>query len=226
MAYADNRMSSGRITAIVIVAILHALLGYAFITGLAYNVIKKAAQDLKTFNVEDPPPPDQKPPPPPPPDRPVSPPPIVAPPPLIRTNTPPPPISTAPTAPPPQMTLTAPPAPPLPPSPPPAPPPPPAPVKVEPARAKADLHSLITQDDYPPSSLRNEEQGTVRVRLEVGPSGRVTGCTVTSSSGHSALDSTACNLLSRRARFTPARDSSGNSTTDSVPTSVTWRLQG
>lgn len=225
MAYADNRMSSGRITAIVIVAILHALLGYAFITGLAYNVIKKAAADLKTFNVEEPPPPDQKPPPPPPPDKPVSPPPIVAPPPLIRTNTPPPPISTAPVAPPPQMTLTAPPAPPTP-TPAPPPPPPPAPVKVEPAHAKANLAGLISQDDYPPSSLRNEEAGTVRVRLEIGTNGRVTGCSVTSSSGHPALDSATCRLLSSRARFTPARDSSGNPTTDSFSQAIAWRIQG
>jgi periplasmic protein TonB len=37
------------------------------VTGLAYNVIKKAAQDLKTFDVEEepPPPPDEPPPPPP-----------------------------------------------------------------------------------------------------------------------------------------------------------------
>jgi hypothetical protein len=66
MAYADNKMSTGRIAAIVIVAILHALLGYAFVTGLAYNVVKKVAADLKTFNVEEPPPPEEKPPPPPP----------------------------------------------------------------------------------------------------------------------------------------------------------------
>src|SRR5919199_3397275 len=100
MAYADNKMSSGRITAIVIVAILHALLGYAFITGLAYSVIKKTVADLKTFNVEDPPPPDQKPPPPPPPDKPVSPPPIVSPPPMIRTNVTPPPVFSVPNPPP------------------------------------------------------------------------------------------------------------------------------
>ena len=35
MAYADNKMSSGRIAAIVIVALLHALLGYAFVTALS-----------------------------------------------------------------------------------------------------------------------------------------------------------------------------------------------
>ena len=78
MAYADNKMGSGRITAIVIVAILHALLGYAFVTGLAYNVIKKAAEDLKTFNVEEPPPPPDEPPPPPP-QQPTAQPPVVPP---------------------------------------------------------------------------------------------------------------------------------------------------
>ncbi len=57
MAYADQKMSSGRIAAIVIVALLHALLGYAFITGLAFNVVKKVAEDLKTFDVQEEPPP-------------------------------------------------------------------------------------------------------------------------------------------------------------------------
>jgi len=71
MAYADKpQMSNSRIAAIVLVALIHALLGYAFVTGLAYNVVKKVAADLKTFNVEEPPPPDQKPPPPPPPQPP------------------------------------------------------------------------------------------------------------------------------------------------------------
>jgi protein TonB len=64
MAYADNTgMSTSRLTAIIIVALLHALLGYAFVTGLAFNVVKKVAADLKTFNVEEPPPPEEEPPP-------------------------------------------------------------------------------------------------------------------------------------------------------------------
>ena len=57
MSYADQKMSSGRMTAIVIVALLHALLGYAFVTGLAYNVVKKVSEDLKTFDVTEEPPP-------------------------------------------------------------------------------------------------------------------------------------------------------------------------
>ena len=51
MSYAQHKQLSGnRTVAIVIVALLHAVLGYAIVTGLAYNVIKKAAEDLKTFD--------------------------------------------------------------------------------------------------------------------------------------------------------------------------------
>ena len=93
MSYANRKqMSSNRTAAIIIVALIHIALGYALVTGLAYNVIKKAAEDLKTFDVEDePPPPPEEPPPPP--DTNVPPPPqVVAPPPIVRTNTVAPPI--------------------------------------------------------------------------------------------------------------------------------------
>ena len=219
MAYADKPpMSNSRIAAIVIVAILHAFLGYAFVTGLAYNVVKKAMQDLKTFDVEEPPPPPDEPPPPPP-DTPVPPPPVTSPPPMIRDLP----------SPPQQMYIPPPqpiPPPPAAPNPPPPPPPPPPPAKkVEPARAKANLGSLITDDDYPASALRAEEEGVTGFRLSVGANGRVTGCTVTSSSGSSALDAATCRLLTSRARFTPAKDSNGQATTDAVSARIVWRIQ-
>jgi protein TonB len=209
-------MSNSRITAIIIVAILHAFLGYAFVTGLAYNVIKKVAGDLKTFDVEEPPPPPDEPPPPPP-DVPVPPPPVTAPRPIVDTQMP----SQAPPAPPPPP-IPAPPAPPAPRAP--APPPPPPPKKVEPAHAKANLASYFSDDDYPAAAQRAEEHGTTGFRLSVGANGRVSGCSVTSSSGSSSLDSATCRLLTARARFTPARDSSGNATTDTVVGRITWKL--
>ncbi len=223
MAYADNRMSRSRMSAIFIVALLHALLGYALVTGLAYNVVKKVAADLKTFNVEEEPPPPEEKPPPPPPDQPQTPPPVVTPPPIVRTKTPPPPMVTTNIAPPPVITPRAAPAPPAPPAPPPPPPPPP-PKKVTPARAKANLGSLFSDEDYPASALRSSESGATGFRLDVGANGRVTNCTVTSSSGSSALDSTTCRLLRSRARFTPATDSSGGNTTDTVTGRIVWRL--
>lgn len=227
MSYANRRQMKGnRTIAIVFVALLHVLLGYAIITGLAYKVVKQATEDLKTFNVEEEPPPPPEEPPPPPPEQQVEtpPPPVVSPPPLVRTNTPPPPVSTVSVAPPPVITPTAPVAPPAPPAPAPPPPPPPAPVKVQPAKARANLSSYVSNDDYPQDAIRNEQQGTTRFRLDIGPDGRVTNCTVTSSSGSSSLDSTTCRLMRSRARFTPATDSSGARVSDTRSDAIRWVL--
>lgn len=219
MAYADQRMSSGKITAIVIVALLHALLGYAFVTGLAFNVVKKVAEDLKTFDVteEPPPPPEEEPPPPVETPQQVQPPPVVAPPPIIRTNTLPPPITTVNVAPPPVITPKAAPAPPAPPAPPP-------PRVVQTAKAKGSLISLFTPDDYPSAALRAEDEGTTSVRLTIGTNGRVSDCQVTSSSGSSALDSATCRIIRSRARYEAAKNAEGASVTDTTTARITWRL--
>ena len=103
---------------------------------------------------------------------------------------------------------------------------PPAPPakKVQPARARANLASYVSDEDYPTAAVRNEEQGTTRFRLGVGPDGKVTECTVTSSSGSSALDMTTCRLMRQRAKFTPARDSDGKPASDSVTSAIRWVL--
>ena len=227
MSYAQRRdISSNRTVAIVIVALIHAVLGYAIVTGLAYNVVKKAAEDLKTFNVEEEPPPPPEEPPPPPEQVPESPPQVVTPPPIVRTNTPPPPtIQTVREAPPPVITPRAPVAPPRPPAPPP-PPPPPVVQTVPPRSAVGDLQGLFRGDDYPQSAIERDEQGSVTVRLTVGTNGRVANCDVTSSSGSRTLDSATCRILRSRARFTPARDNRGNPTTDSVTQRIRWVLSG
>ena len=106
---------------------------------------------------------------------------------------------------------------------PPPPPPPPA-QKVEAARAKANLASYVSDSDYPASAVRSEEQGTTRFRLTVGSDGRVKDCAVTASSGSSALDAATCRIMKNRARFTPARDSSGQPTSDTVASAIRWVL--
>jgi protein TonB len=217
MSYAQRKEISGnRTAAIIIVAILHAILGYAIVTGLAYNVIKKAAEDLKTFDVEEEPPPPEETPPPPPENQPDVPPPVVAPPPIVRIDTmAPPPVVATPVAPPPVITPTAPPAPPA----------PPAVRTVPPKSAVGNLQGLISADDYPQAALENEEQGSVSVRLAIGPNGRVSDCSVSASSGSRTLDSTTCRILRSRARFTPATDQNGNPTSGSFNQRITWRIQ-
>jgi TonB family protein len=95
----------------------------------------------------------------------------------------------------------------------------------EPARAKANLGSLITDDDYPAASIRNHEEGVVGFRLSVGADGRVTDCAITSTSGFPTLDETTCRILRARARFTPARGSNGNAVADTVSARIVWRMQ-
>ena len=102
MSYAQKKEISGnRTLAIIMVVVIQFALGYAIVTGLAYNIIKKASENLKTFEVEEQPPPPEKPPPPPK-DMPKVPPPPMTPPPLVRMEAPPPPIQTvSPATPPP-----------------------------------------------------------------------------------------------------------------------------
>ena len=61
MAYADHSEASSRTISIVIVALIHVVLGYAFVTGLGMKYVKKAAEQLNVIGVkEEPPPPDER----------------------------------------------------------------------------------------------------------------------------------------------------------------------
>jgi protein TonB len=207
MAYADQPQSSRRTIAVVLVILLHLLLGYALVTGLAFNVIKKAVSDLKTFDVKEAVPP----PPPPPPPKDIPPPPVVAPPPIVQSVQPPPMIQTVP-------------------PPPPAPPvihevlPPPKPSEAKPAQIKGDPSFGITSDDYPSSSQRNGEEGVTAIAYDITADGRMANCRVTSSSGSSTLDETTCTLSMRRARFKPAQDAAGNPIASHGTRRIRWQI--
>ncbi|UZW55207.1 energy transducer TonB [Sphingobium sp. JS3065] len=216
MAYADHSQGSSRTISIIIVALIHAVLGYAFVTGLGMKYVKKAAEQLNVIDVkEEPPPPDEEPPPPPP-DQPVEPPPVVAPPPIVQTPAPAPSIQTVRTPPPVfnPVPVAAP--------PPPAPPPPEVPASR--ASPRSAPGSWLSDADYPSRAQREERSGTAGFRLEIGPDGRVTNCTITSSTGHADLDEATCRLLPRRARFKPAVAAGGGPMSDTYNGRITWRL--
>ena len=220
MSYAQRKEIGGnRTLAIIFVVVIQFALGYAIVTGLAYNVIKKTAENLKVIDVEQPPPPPEKPPPPPK-DLPKVPPPPTIPPPLVQMQAPPPPIAVqvAPTPPPIPQIVQA----------PPAPPPPPPPHKTVSAQsARGDVRTLFSADDYPASAQAAGAEGTAQATLTIGPDGHVVGCNLIKSTGNGALDSATCNILRRRAKFTPARDSNGNPTTDTYTTPpIRWQLEG
>ena len=219
MSYANRKqLEQNRTLSIIFSAAITFIIGFALISGLASSFVKKAAADLKTFDVEQEPPPPEEPPPPQ--DTPLPPPPQVsAPPPMVRFDVPPLQIQTTPQIQPPMPpTLIA---------APPAPPAPPAPRVSQAAASKGDVRSLFGEDDYPDAARDSNATGTARARLEIGPSGRVSSCTITQSTGNSTLDRATCSVLQRKAKFTPAKDQTGNPISDTYNTPpIRWQLAG
>lgn len=219
MAYADQEMSGNRIVAIIVVALIHVALGYALITGLAYDAVKKVVERVTTVDIEEevpeeevPPPPEEVP------D--TAPPPIVAPPPPINIAPAPPTVQTQPTIPPPAplQRVVPPPAPPAPVA------PPPPRVQPKAATPRGNPGSWANANDYPSRALREEREGVTRFSVTVGADGRVASCQVTGSSGHSDLDDTTCKLIQRRGRFNPATDGNGDPTTGTWASAVRWEI--
>ena len=214
MAYADQEMSGNRIAAFVIVALIHIVVGYALVTGLAYEAAKQIVKRVTTVEIKEEV--KEEEPPPPPPKKDTAPPPPVAPPVRINVATTPPQIQTVTTPPPPApvVPVIAPPAPV-------AAPPPPR-FQPQPATPKGQPANWATSNDYPARALREEREGTTGFRVSVGPDGRVTDCSVTSSSGSPDLDEAACANIRRRARFNPAKDGEGQPTTGSYANRIRW----
>ena len=166
---------SKRYTGIIFVVVLHALLGYALVSGLArkgLDIIKKPLQAVVIQEVIIPPPPPPTPPPPPP--KKIEPPPqapkaVAPPPPFVPPPEVAPPVSAAPTieavaTPPPEPVVIAPPppvvvAPPAPPVPP-APPPP----KVTPKTDIGVACPTQVAPDMPRRALQDGTGGVVRAQ--------------------------------------------------------------
>lgn len=223
MAYADQQMSGNKITALVIVALIHVFVGYALVTGLAYQAAQQVIKKVTTVDIKEEKPKEEEPPPPPPePQENTPPPPIVAPPPPINIAPAPPPVQTVitpPPAPPVVITTAAPPAPP----PPPAAPPGPSKARGVSPKGQAGWAARI-QSNYPTKAAREEREGRVGVRVGIGPDGKVTSCSVTSSSGSPDLDAAACDGMTRYARYNPALDDAGNPIAGSTSTAIVYKL--
>jgi protein TonB len=77
----------------------------------------------------------------------------------------------------------------------------------------------IRDSDYPRSASAAKAGGDVEVRFTIQPSGQVSGCRVTRSSGDAALDETTCRLIEAPFRFRPATNAAG----DAIASSYGWR---
>ena len=198
MAFAPaETLSRPRVPALALVILIHALLAWAFISGLAYRVVERASEQLKTFDVVEPAPPAEEPP---------APAETAAEPTEVNATPSPIPSPKAIAASAPALPSTS--------------------AGAGAVGARLRSGAFHNETDYPSRAKSRGEEGTVRVSYTITAEGRVTGCTVTASSGSPSLDSTTCRILERRFRYAPARDSAGNAVAQTKSQSVTWDLQG
>jgi periplasmic protein TonB len=217
MSYLDADAQRSRTKPIIAVAIVHAAIAYAFISGLAMQVVTYVDTPITARNIPDEPPPptrivD------PPRARPERMPDIIS----VQTEIPQPnfqrptievPLVSDPVTP--NFTTTS----------------DPVISRAEPQASLArrvqpigDRGAWVSTDDYPPAALREGAQGVVGITLAIGADGRVAGCEVTSSSGSTLLDDASCRFYARRARFTPALDEQGHKVASRWNERVRWQL--
>lgn len=219
---AQQRKPGKHVVGIGIVVLMHILLGWALVSGLARKVVEVIKNPIETKIIEEtkppPPPPENLPPPPklaPPPPSFVPPPEVVvAPPP-----TPAPTITTTTVAPPPAPVTIAPaPAPAAPPA-----PPAPAPVAAQPAIASY----ATCKPEYPAAAIKAEATGTTAIRFTVDASGKLANAEVVRPSGpsreHRLLDRTAVSALSG-CSFRAGRDANGNPVGAAFTIEYVWKL--
>jgi protein TonB len=189
MDYAQQqRNPTKHLTGLVLVAILHLVVGYALVTGLARRVIEVAKQPFETKIVKEvkaPPPPEAPPPPPP---KLVIPPPPFIPPPEIQIAVAP--VTNTIT----QATRTP---------PPPAPAPKIVPKPTTPASFARDKCTAGPEPVYPMASRRNQEAGTLVLHIYVEANGTPTKVEIQKSSGHTRLDE-AAKAWAQTCRLNPA----------------------
>jgi len=92
------------------------------------------------------------------------------------------------------------------------------------ARPKNNPGRWVVDNDYRPSWLRQGLLGNASFTLVINATGRVSSCTITRSTGHSALDAATCELVTKRARFDAARDGTGRPVAGNFSGSITWNI--
>ena len=172
MDYAQQQRSWGKhLPSIALVVLLHIVLGYALVTGLARRVVEVIKAPIETKIIEEikKPPPDVPPPPPP---KLAAPPPPFVPPPEINIQVPQvvqAPITVQSTTPPPPVQAIAPPAPPAP------------VVQAGPPIRKEYKAAFRVEPQFPRQALRDGLTGRVVAHVYVAPQGNVTDVKIISS---------------------------------------------
>ena len=99
------------------------------------------------------------------------------------------------------------------------------PAAARPAREARLISGAIGDSDLPAEEQQKKAKRPVGIRYKVTADGRVTGCSVSRSSGTKALDVLACRLAEERFQYAPARNSSGEYQEVSLDHVVTWTIE-
>ena len=97
-------------------------------------------------------------------------------------------------------------------------------IKVPPTTT--NVVGLFSSSDYPTQALRENNTGTVGVRLMIDDKGVVQDCMANETSGSAVLDAMTCIVLRQRAKFKPARDVDGKPVHSYYDQRVTWQIPG
>ncbi|MCG2582799.1 energy transducer TonB [Massilia sp. TS11] len=196
MDFTHDKAPKKNMTGITIVIIFHIIVGYGIVSGLGKRMVAKLKEEVETKIIEEvkPPPPKEVPPPPPPPETKAPPPPFI-PPVEVQVANPPPVQNTIS-----QTTSQRPATTEIQKS---LPQPTPAPKSTAPVHIPAVVDfSTCAKPEWPKSSLRNEETGTVTLKFLIGVDGRVVEAQIVKSSGFRDLDKAAVVGISK-CKFKP-----------------------
>lgn len=222
MAYLDSKRPADRAASVAGVIAVHAALAYGLIIGLQFTGVIKTDKPNPQGTFVDP---IELPPPPPPTPTPDNKTPtdskVVTPEPIFTINNTPSELDTNIVLPPPGDIIKAPAGPEIISSP---------GLASKPiaeaiaAKARNSPGEWITEADYKSSWINRGWAGNAGFRLQIGANGRVEGCQITRSTGFAALDEATCALVTRRARFDPARNGAGEKVSGSYSSSVRWQI--
>ncbi len=195
LAAVAAKSKQSRVTSLGLVIGIHVVIISALIVGLSNDQLRKEVMDISASVVAKKAAPKDLPPPPPSMVRP--PPSVAAPPPQIMIAAPPPVVAAPVVA---------------------APPPPPPPTEL---KAIEKTHSL---PPYPALSQRMGEQGTTLLKVSIDTTGKVTECTVVTSSGSTRLDAAAVEYVKANWRWQPPTQA-GKPVAATTEVSVKWDLK-
>jgi hypothetical protein len=94
-----------------------------------------------------------------------------------------------------------------------------------PALPKTPPKNWLISSDYPQNLLFQGAMGIVHYRLEVDEAGGVTACHVQMATKPAGFEGKTCDLLKKRAKFSPALDAKGTPTKSFYVNTVRWIIK-